>query len=80
MHPGPKRGRGPNIAEIELSAPCGSCLNRRPPSVAGMRSEIAGWGADLNHRQTPGSWHLKTQDARVKLKSLNPNTLEVMWF
>ena len=41
-----------NIAEIELSALCGQCLDRRIPSLAGMQREIGAWVADRNQRQT----------------------------
>ena len=72
IHYTPKHGSWLNIAEIELSALCGQCLDRRIPSLAGMQREIGAWVADRNQRQTEIDWQFKTEDARIKLKSLYP--------
>ena len=72
IHYTPKHGSWLNIAEIELSALCGQCLDRRIPSLAGMQREIGAWVVDRNQRQTEIDWQFKTEDARIKLKSLYP--------
>ena len=72
IHYTPKHGSWLNIAEIELSALCGQCLNRRIPSLAGMQREIGAWVVDRNQRKTEIDWQFKTEDARIKLKSLYP--------
>ena len=41
IHRTPKHGSWLNIAEIELSALCGQCLDRRIANLAEMREEIA---------------------------------------
>ena len=72
IHYTPKHGSWLNIAEIELSTLCGQCLDRRIPSLAKMQREIEAWVGDRNQRQTEINWQFKTEDARIKLKSLYP--------
>ena len=68
--------RGPggrlNTSGSELSALCGQFLDRRIPSLAGMQREIGAWIVDRNQRKTEINWQFKTEDARIKLKSLYP--------
>ncbi len=70
IHDTPKHGSWLNIAEIELSALCGQCLDRCIPSLAGMQREIGAWVVDRNQRPTEINWQFKTEDAPIKLKSL----------
>jgi hypothetical protein len=72
IHYTPKHGSWLNIAEIELSALNGQCLRRRIPSAQEMRSEIAAWQSDRNHRGAPVNWRFTTNDARIKLTRLYP--------
>jgi len=72
IHYTPKHGSWLNIAEIELSALNGQCLRRRIPSARQMRSEIAAWQTDRNHRGAPVNWRFTTKDARIKLSRLYP--------
>lgn len=72
IHYTPKHGSWLNIAEIELSALNGQCLNRRIPSIEQMRSEVAAWQADRNTRGAPVNWRFTTDDARIKLIRLYP--------
>ena len=51
IHYTPKHGSWLNIAEIELSALCGQCLNRRIPDRDTMRREVEAWERDRNNRQ-----------------------------
>ena len=73
IHYTPKHGSWLNIAEIELSALCGQCLNRRIPDLETMRREIEAWERDRNNLQAKVDWQFRTSDARVKLRSLYPN-------
>ena len=73
IHYTPKHGSWLNMAEIELSALCGQCLNRRIGDLKTMRREIAAWQQDRNNRQAKIDWHFTTHDARTKLKRLYPN-------
>lgn len=72
FHYTPKHGSWLNIAEIELSALNGQCLNRRIPSSEQMRSEIAAWQSHRNQRGAPVHWRFTTADARIKLTRLYP--------
>ena len=73
IHYTPKHGSWLNMAEIELSALCGQCLNRRIEYLKTMRREIAAWEEDRNTRQSKIDWHFTTHDARTKLKRLYSN-------
>lgn len=71
-HHTPKHGSWLNIAEIELSALNGQCLNRRIPDLETMQSYIAAWENDRNNRQAKINWHFSAPDARIKLKRVYP--------
>lgn len=73
IHYTPKHGSWLNIAEIELSAFCGQCLNRRIPDIQTMKRETAAWQRDRNTRAAPVSWQFTNEQARVKLSRLYPN-------
>jgi hypothetical protein len=72
IHYTPKHGSWLNIAEIELSALNGQCLNRRIPDIELMRTETAAWERDRNNRAATIDWRFTTADARIKLKHLYP--------
>ena len=60
------------MAEIELSALNGQCLDRRIPDWASLSQLIGAWESDRNNRQSPIKWQFTSVDARVKLKHLYP--------
>lgn len=68
----PKHASWLNIAQIELSALCGQCLNRRIPDRKTMRREIKAWDRDRNNHQTKVDWQFTTSDAHVTLRILYP--------
>ena len=70
IHCTPKHGSWLNMVEIELSALCGQCLNRRIPDRDTMRQEIEAWERDRNSRQAKVDWQFRTSDARVRLRRL----------
>jgi len=72
IHYTPKHGSWLNIAEIELSALNGQCLQRRIPTLAVMRREISAWQQHRNNRGAPINWRFTTEDARIKLIRLYP--------
>ncbi len=72
IHYTPKHGSWLNIAEIELSALIGQCLDRRIPDLETMSGHIRAWEQDRNNRQSTIDWQFSTDDARVKLKHLYP--------
>ena len=72
IHYTAKREGWLNIVEIELSTLCGKCLDRRIPSLREMRDEVAAWVTARSQRRTAMNWQFRTEDARIKLKSLYP--------
>ena len=70
IHYTPKHGSWLNVAEIELSALNGQCLDRRIPNIELMRKEVAAWELDRNNRAAAIDWRFTTEDARIKLKRI----------
>lgn len=73
-HYTPEHGSWLNMAECELSVLGRQCLNRRIPDVSTLTREVAAWQRQRNDSQLTIDWHFSTQDARIKLKRLYPNT------
>jgi len=72
----PKHGSWLNIAEIELSAFTGQCLDRRIPDIETLRHETRAWEKRRNARHKGVDWQFTTQNARIKLKRLYPQIQE----
>ena len=72
IHYTPKHGSWLNMAEIELSALNGQCLDRRIPDMHTMREHVAAWENDRNNRQSKIIWQFSTKEARIKLNRLYP--------
>ena len=72
IHYTPKHGSWLNIAEIELSALKRQCLAKRMDCIETVRSEVAAWNTERNHRQTKVDWQFGPEKARQKLKRLYP--------
>ena len=72
IHYTPKHGSWLNMAEIELSALNGQCLNRRIPDLVTMQTNIAAWENDRNNRHSKINWRFFNPDARIKLSHLYP--------
>ena len=72
IHHTPKHGSWLNMAEVELSALTGQCLNRRIGDIETMRREVAAWERDRNNKGTDITWRFTTEEARVKLRKLYP--------
>jgi len=72
IHYTPKHGSWLNMAEIELSALKGQCLDRRIPDITTMQAEVAAWENDRNNSAKNIVWQFTTPDARIKLKRLYP--------
>lgn len=72
IHYTPKHGSWLNMAEIELSALKGQCLNRRIANMAIMQAEVAAWEKDRNNNTKKIDWQFTTSDARIKLRRLYP--------
>lgn len=79
IHYTPKHGSWLNMAEIELSALKGQCLDRRIADLATMQNEVATWGDDRNNSLRTIDWQFTTPDARIKLKRLSAH-INVTWY
>ena len=75
-HYTPKHGSWLNVAECELAALSGQCLDRRIGSVGQLRKLVAAWVEERNERMVGVNWRFTTADARVKLRSLYPSIRE----
>lgn len=73
IHYTPKHGSWLNMAEIELSALNGQCLDRRISDLQTMQQHIAAWENDRNNRRSKINWQFSNADARIKLRHLYPN-------
>jgi hypothetical protein len=76
FHYTPKHGSWLNITENELSSMTRQCISgRRISNINILRKEIAAWARASNDKQREVDWRFKTDDARVKLKSVYPKFL-----
>ena len=73
IHYTPKHGSWLDMAEIELAALAGQCLDRRLPDRATLEREVQAWEAARNAASTTIDWRFTTADARIKLKHLYPS-------
>ena len=71
-HYTPKHGSWLNVAECELAALSGQCLDRRIGSAARLRQVVGAWVKERNERKVGVNWRFTTADARVKLRRLYP--------
>jgi hypothetical protein len=74
IHYTPKHGSWLNVAEIELSVFTEQCLDRRIPHMVTLKQEAKAWYLDRNTRQKAVDWQFTTEDARIKLKRLYPQS------
>ena len=71
-HYTPKHGSWLNVAECELAALSGQCLDRRIGSAARLGQVVGAWVRERNERKVGVNWRFTTADARVKLRRLYP--------
>jgi hypothetical protein len=71
----PRNGSWLNVAEIELSVLARQCLDRRIGSVHELSGECAAWQVTRNAEGGRVQWKFTTQDARIKLRHLYPQTI-----
>jgi hypothetical protein len=74
LHHTPRQGSWLNMAEIELSVMQRQCLDRRIGDTQELATELAAWDAQRNAEHCTVTWRMTTQDARIKLKRLYPQT------
>ena len=73
VHYTPKHGSWLDIAEIGINIMTRECLNRRIPSIADLRSELATWNENYDRKPSPVNWQFTTADSRIKLRRLYPD-------
>ncbi len=72
VHCTPKHGGWLNIAEIEIGVSQRQCPDRRIPDRQTPCREVAAWQGYRNGSAKPVNRGFRTEDARIKLKSLHP--------
>jgi hypothetical protein len=73
----PKHGSWPNVAENELRSLTRQCVaGRRFGDIETLRRETAARTCDVNARQRGVEWHMKIDDARSKLASIDPGIMQ----
>lgn len=76
FHYTPKHGSWLNVAESELSVLTRQCIKgQRLDSLERVRQQTEAWTKVCNNRQRAVDWQFRTEDARIKLKSLYPKSL-----
>lgn len=71
----PRNGSWLNVAEIELSVLARQCLDRRIGDRVKLAEEVACWERERNADGSRVIWRFKTEDARIKLRHLYPQTI-----
>jgi DDE superfamily endonuclease len=72
----PVHGSWLNMVEIEISVLVRQCLKRRLPDMERLEREAKVWCTERNRAGASVDWRFKTEDARIKLRSLYPSTEE----
>ena len=73
IHYTPKHGSWLDMAEIEIGILNRQCLNRRLEGIEQLRTEVAAWERDRNHRSVKVDWRFRATNARIKHKRLYPS-------
>ena len=74
-HYTPKHGSWLDIAEIEISVMSRQALHKPLPDLESFRQQVRSWTVRRNREQSKVNWQFTTQDARIKLARLYPDTL-----
>ena len=69
----PKHGSWLNMAEIELHVLNTQCINRYIATNEEIKKEISAWQNNRNNKLSKINWQFTTDDARIKLKRLDPS-------
>ena len=72
----PVHGSWLNMVEIEISVLVKQCLKRRLADMETLEREAKAWCKERNRLGTSVDWRFRTEDARVKLRSLYPSVKE----
>ena len=74
-HYTPKHGSWLDIAEIEISVMSRQALHKPLPDLESFRQQVRSWTVRRNREPSKVNWQFTTQDARIKLARLYPDTL-----
>lgn len=72
----PVHGSWLNMVEVEISVLVRQCLKRRLPDIQTLEREATAWCRERNRLGASVDWRFRTEDARIKLRSLYPSTEE----
>jgi hypothetical protein len=72
----PVHGSWLNMVEIEISVLVRQCLRRRLAEVETLEREARAWCVERNRVGASVDWRFRTEDARIKLRSLYPSVKE----
>ncbi len=64
------------MLEIEISVLVRQCLKRRLPDIETLEREAQAWCVERNRLGASVDWRFRTEEARVKLRSLYPSVKE----
>jgi len=73
VHHTPRHGTGLTRADIAITGLSRQCLNRRIPDRETLVNAVAAWQTHRNADGTPVNGRFRTEDARVRLTSLDPS-------
>ena len=76
FHYTPVDGSWLNMVEVEISVLVRQCLRRRLPDTQTLEREAQAWCKERNRVGASVDWRFRTEDARIKLRSLYPSTEE----
>jgi len=72
----PVHGSWLNMVEVEISVLVRQCLKRRLPDMETLEREAKAWCKERNREGASVDWRFRTEDARIKLRSLYPSVKE----
>jgi hypothetical protein len=72
----PVHGSWLNMVEVEISVLVRQCLKRRLPDIETLEREAKAWCVERDRLGASVDWRFRTEDARIKLRSLYPSTEE----
>src|SRR5262249_37368120 len=77
LHSTPRNGSWLHVAESELSVLREQCLRRRIPAGVTLDPELAAWERARNGEGSRVVWRFTTSDARLKLRHLYPQCIDL---
>ena len=61
-----------NVAEVEIRVMARLCWNRRIDATVTMSREVVAWQSQRDGLEAKVGWQFTSDDARIKLKCLDP--------